>query len=187
MFYVVSIITFAWLILLAVCEIRKVKVPGLYGTAIPLIVAMIFCATMGAGIWLAVSTIVLLAVSERQHLQHRALEALALAAGIVAIGMILFLSDLPTQSGIAAIVIFWFAWERNYLKVQAAITLIICVLIWPGTGFLLAYLIGGLVWSLGIRIKEGGWLKTHTAPSQAVIALGALAYIFWTASSLLLK
>ena len=49
MVYVVSIIALAWLILLAVCEIRKVKVPGLYGTAIPLVVAMIFCATTGRG------------------------------------------------------------------------------------------------------------------------------------------
>lgn len=187
MFYIVSIIAFAWLILLAVCEIRKVKVPGLYGTAIPLVVALIFCATLGVGLWLAVSSIVLLAVSERRHLQHRALEGLALAAGIVAIGMLLFLSDLATQSGIAAIVIFWIAWERKYLQAQAAITLIICVLIWPGTGFLLAYLIVGLAWSLGIWIKEGGWLKTHEVPSQAVIALGALAYLSWTAISLLIK
>ena len=37
----------------------------------------------------------------------------------------------------------------------------------------------GLGWSLGVRIKEGGWLKGHWSPGLAIIAAAAILYLIY--------
>jgi hypothetical protein len=177
--WIISLVALGWLITVAVFDIRTRKVPSPYWTGIPFLAAVAIRALSGSAAWMAAAAVVTMVISERRHLQHKGLEALALAAGIVAIVLIFFVADVPTQTGIAGVVIFWISWELRFIGGADAMTLITCVLLWPNVEFLLAYLAAGLVWSLGARIKEGGWLKSHAVPGLAIIALAAVFYLLY--------
>jgi hypothetical protein len=175
--WVISIVALGWLIAAAVLDIRARQVLSPYWTWIPMVLAGAYRVLSGPSALIAAAAAVTVIVSERRHLRHKGLEALALAAGIVAIVLIFFVADIPTQSGIAGVVVFWIAWELHYIGGADAMTLITCILFWPQIEFVLAYLVAGLIWSLGVRIKEGGWLKSHWIPMPAVIAFSAVIYL----------
>ncbi len=164
---------------MAVFDIRTRQVPNPLWTGLPLLIAIVIRVLNGTAVLMAVAAVVAVAVSERRNLKHRGLEALVLVAGILAIVLIFFVADAPTQSGIAGVVVFWVSWELHYIGGADAMVLITCVLLWPQVEFLLAYLAAGLIWAAGARIKQGGWLKAHSVPGLAVIATAAILYLVY--------
>jgi hypothetical protein len=177
--WVISLIALVWLIAIAVFDIRTRQVPSPLWTGIPMLAALAIRVLSGTAQLIALVAVVTVVVSERRHLKHRGLEALALAAGILAIVLIFFVADIPTQSGIAGVLVFWVSWELHYIGGADAMTLITCVLLWPNIEFVLAYLAAGLIWSAGVRIKEGGWLKGHWVPGLAIVATAAIFYLVY--------
>jgi hypothetical protein len=175
--WTISLIALGWLIAMAVFDIRTRRVPSPYWTGIPMLLAVAIRVLSGTAALMAAAAAVVVIVSERRHLKNKLLEALVLAAGILAIGLIFFTADIPTQSGIGGVVVFWVSWELHYIGGADAMTLITCVLLWPNIEFLLAYLAAGLIWSLGVRIKEGGWLKGHWVPGLAIVATAGIFYL----------
>jgi len=177
--WAISLAALGWLIAVAVFDIRTRQVPSPYWTGIPLLLAGAYRVLSGPSALIAAAAAVAVAVSERRHLHHKGLEVLTLAAGIVALVLIFFLADVGTQNGIIGVVVFWVSWELHYIGGADAMALITCVLIWPQIEFVLAYLAAGLVWSLGARIKQGGWLKAHPVPGLAIIATAGIFYLLY--------
>jgi hypothetical protein len=177
--WIISLIALAWLIAVAVFDIRTRQVPSPYWTGIPLLLAVAIRVLSGTAALMAAAAVVVVVISERRHLKQKLLEALVLAAGILAIVWIFFTADIPAQSGIAGVVVFWVSWELHYIGGADAMTLITCILLWPNIEFLLAYLVAGLGWSLGVRIKEGGWLKGHWVPGLAIVATAGILYLIY--------
>jgi hypothetical protein len=169
----------SWLIAVAILDIRTRQLPSPYWTGIPLLLAVVIRMLSGTAGWMAAVTLVTVVISERRHLKNKLLEVLVLAAGILAIVLIFFTADIPTQSGIAGLVVFWISWELHFIDGSDAMTLITCVLLWPNIEFLLAYLMAGLIWSIGVRIKEGNWLKSHRIHMPRVIAFSAGIYLVY--------
>jgi hypothetical protein len=177
--WIISLVALGWLIAVAVFDIRTRQVPSPYWTGIPLLLAIAIRVLSGTAALMAAAAVVVVVISERRHLKQKLLEALVLAAGILAIIGIFFAADIPTQSGIAGVVVFWVSWELHYIGGADAMTLITCILLWPNIEFLLAYLVAGLGWSLGVRIKEGGWLKGHWVPGLAIVATAGILYLIY--------
>jgi len=175
--WVISLVALGWLIAVAVFDIRTRQVPSPYWTWIPMLLAGTYRVLNGPSALIAAAASVTIIISERKHLRHKGIEMMALAAGILAIIMIFFFADIPTQSGIACVVVFWIAWELHYIGGANAMMLITCVLLWPQVEFVLTYLVAGLIWSIGVRIKEGGWLKRHWVSMPAVIVFSAVIYL----------
>jgi hypothetical protein len=177
--WLISIAAILWLLTVAWFDIRERKVPHPAWTGIPLIVAAIYRLVSGEHQMVVAAVAIVLLVSERRHLQQKILEGFILAAGILVISWLMFTVEITAGLGIVGIIVFWIAWERHYLEGADAMALITCMMIWPGTDFLTAYLIAGLVWSVVVRIREGGWLKSHPVPGMAIVALGALLFLSW--------
>jgi hypothetical protein len=177
--WIISLVALAWLIAVAVFDIRTRQVPSPLWTGIPLLVAVVIRALSSYAALMALVAVVVVVISERRHLKQKLLETLVLVAGVLAIAWIFFLADIPTQSGIAGIVVFWVSWELHFIGGADAMTLITCVLLWPNIEFLLAYLAAGLIWSLGVRIKEGGWLKGHWVPGLGIVATAGILYLIY--------
>ena len=177
--WIISLVALGWLIAIAVFDIRTRQVPSPLWTGIPILVALAIRVLSGTAQLMVLVAVVTVIVSERRQLKHKGLEALALVAGILAIVLIFFVADIPTQSGIAGVVVFWVSWELHYIGGADAMTLITCILLWPNIEFLLAYLAAGLFWATGARIKQGGWLKAHMVPGLAVIATAAIIYLIY--------
>jgi hypothetical protein len=175
--WIISLVALIWLIVMAVIVIRKHQPLSPRWTWIPLLLAIAIRVFSIQAAWMAAAVVVIIVVSERRHLQQKVLEALTLAAGILAIGFIFFSADIPTESGIGGLIVFWIAWELHYISGADAMTLITCVLLWPNVEFLLAYLTAGLILSIAARIKEGGWLKSHAIPMPFIIIFSAVIYL----------
>jgi hypothetical protein len=175
--WLISFVALGWLITAAVIGIRTRRALPPTWIWIPLLAAGAVRLLRGTAGWMAVVVVVVLVVSERGHLKQKALEGLALIAAILAIGFIFFISDIPTQSGIGGVLVFWISWELKFIPGSDAMTLIACVLLWPNIEFLSAYLIAGLTWSIGVRIKEGGWLRSHIISFPSVIAFSGVLYL----------
>ena len=122
---------------------------------------------------------VVVLVSERRHLQQKLLEAVILAAGVLVLGWLLFTGELTAGMGIIGVIVFWVSWERHYIGGADAMALITCLILWPGIEFVIAYLAAGLIWSLAVRIKQGGWLKGHESPGLAIVAAAAILYLVY--------
>jgi Flp pilus assembly protein protease CpaA len=177
--WVISVVALVWLIVVAVFDIRTRQVPSPLWTGIPLIVAAAYRLAAGTQAIIVAAAAVVLLVSERRHLQQKLLEAFVVAAGILVLGFILLRFGIFNATGIVGIIVFWVAWELKLIGGADAMVLIACTLIWPGVEFVYAYLLAGLAWSVGVRIKEGGWLKGHDVPGLAVAAAAAALYLLY--------
>lgn len=175
--WIISFFALSWLIAMAAIVARKPQPLRPSWTWIPMLLAIAIRVLSGQAAWMAAAVAVVIFVSERRHLQQKALEVLTLAAGILAIGFIFFTADIPTESGIGGVLVFWIAWELHYIPGADAMTLITCVLLWPNVEFLLSYLAAGLIWSIGVRIKEGSWLKSHSLSMRSIIAFSGVIYL----------
>jgi hypothetical protein len=175
--WLISSIALIWLIVMAVVVIRKHRLLGPRWTWIPLLLAMAVRIFSGQAALVAAAVAVVLLVSERRHLKQKVMEVMVLIAGILAIGFIFFSADIPTESGIGGVLVFWIAWELHYISGAESMTLLTCVLLWPNVEFLLAYLAAGLIWAIGVRIKAGDWLKSHAMPMSAIIAFSGVIYL----------
>jgi len=184
--WIISLAAIYWLITIAVFDIRTRKVPNPAWTGIPMLVAAVYRLLSGRMEMIVAAAAVVVIVSERRHLKQRVLEGLVLAAGMLVLGWLLFTTGISTAAGIIGIIVFWVAWELRLIGGADAMALITCLMLWPGTEFVLAYLIAGLGWSLGVRIKEGGWLKGHSTPGLAIVAAAAILYIFYQAARVIL-
>jgi hypothetical protein len=150
-------------------------------TGLPMLVAAIYRLATGQNMLIVAAAAVVVVVSERRHLQQKVLEAFILAAGILVLVWLLFTTPLATAMGIIGVIVFWVSWERHYIGGADAMALITCLILWPGIEFVGAYLIAGLIWSLAVRIKQGGWLKGHESPGLAIIAAAAVLFMAYQA------
>jgi Flp pilus assembly protein protease CpaA len=183
--WLVSIAVFAWLIILAVFDIRERKVPHLLWTAIPFLLAAVYRLAAGQGRMVVFAAVVAVAASERRQLKNRAVEWIVLAAVGVFFLWLMITEGSGSAPAIIGICVFWLSWERRWIGGADAMALITCLLVWPGIAFVIAYLIAGLIWSLGVRIKEGGWRRGHWVPGLGIVATAAaitlvnLAFLHW--------
>jgi hypothetical protein len=175
--WLISLVALVWLIVVAFIIIRRHQVLSPSWTWIPLLIAVAIRLLIGTAAWMVAVVAIVLLISERRHLQHKLLEALALVSGLLVILLIFFITDIPTQSGIGGVLVFWISWELHFIGGEDAMILITCILLWPNIEFLLAYLTAGLICSIGIRFKEGGWLKGHIVPIPLVIAFSGVIYL----------
>ncbi|MGB7540334.1 MAG: hypothetical protein WBM17_17465 [Anaerolineales bacterium] len=175
--WLISASALGWLIIIAVFDIRERKVPHPVWTGVPMLVAAVYRLVSGQHQMIVAAAVVAVVISERRHLQQKMLEGIILAAGILVMGWLLFTTELTGAMGIIGIIVFWASWERKYIGGADAMALITCLIVWPGIEFVIAYLVAGLGWSLGVRIKEGGWLKGHPSPGLAIIAAAAIFYL----------
>ena len=81
-------------------------------------------------------------------------------AGVLVLGWLLLTGEFTAGMGIIGIIVFWVSWERHYIGGADAMALITCLILWPGIEFVVAYLVAGLIWSLGgpdqgRRLAEG--------------------------------
>jgi Flp pilus assembly protein protease CpaA len=183
--WIVSLACLAWLVVLAVFDIRERKVPHLLWTAIPVALAAAYRLAAGPERLVVAAAAAAVAASERRQLKNRAVEWIVFTA---AAGF--FLWTLTTASGgdalgIIGVCVFWLSWEMRWIGGADAMALITCLLVWPGIAFVLAYLAAGLIWSLGVRMKEGGWRRAHWVPGLAIVAtagainLANLTFFHW--------
>jgi hypothetical protein len=177
--WVISVAALAWLIAMAVFDIRTRQVPSPLWTGIPLILAAVFRLIGGSQEVLVAAAAVVVLVSERRHLKQKLMEGFVVAAGILVLGWILLRVGIFNTTGIVGIIVFWTAWELRLIGGADAMVLIACVLVWPGVEFVYAYLLAGLGWSVGVRVKEGGWLKGHSVPGLAIVATAAVLYLLY--------
>jgi hypothetical protein len=175
--WLISIAALGWLLIIAWFDIRERKVPHPAWTGIPMLVAAVYRLVSGQNMLIVVAAAVAVLISERRHLQQKALESLILVAGILLLGWLMFTTEIATGYGIVGVIVFWLSWERKYIGGADAMALITCLILWPGVEFILAYLAAGLVWSLGVRIRQGGWLKAHPSPGLAIIAAAGILYL----------
>jgi hypothetical protein len=178
-FWLISASALLWLLTVAWFDIRKRQVPSAAWTGVPMLAAAVYRLASGQGELIVAAAAVALVVSERRHLQQKMLEGITLAAGIVLMVWLLFRAEPAVATGIIGILVFWVSWERRYIGGADAMVLITCLILWPGVEFILAYLIAGLVWSVGVRIREGGWLKPHPTPGLTIIALAGILYLVY--------
>lgn len=176
--WVLSIAVLGWLAAAALGRRAGIKV-GTAWTWIPMLLAVIYRIISGRAVMVVTAAAIVLLLSERRHLKQKLLEGIILAAGILVVGWLMFTTEITAGMGIVGVIIFWIGWEMHMIDGADAMTLITCQIVWPGIEFLMAYLVAGLIWALVLRIREGGWLKTHAAPGMAVIASGAALYILW--------
>jgi Flp pilus assembly protein protease CpaA len=175
--WIVSLSALGWLSAVAVFDIRTRHVPNAYWTGVPILLAGAYRVLCGQSPLVAAAAAAVVLISERRHLEQKLLELLVLAAGIMVIAGIYFSVEPDAQMGVAGMVVFWLSWELRYIGGADAMVLITCLLIWPGIEFVLAYLAAGLVWTLGVRVKEGGWLKGHPVPGLAIVASAAAIFL----------
>ncbi len=176
--WVISFVVLGWLLAAALSNRAGVKM-SLAWIWVPMLLAIAYRIISGLGAMIVPAVVVVLLISERRHLKQKLLEGIILVAGILILGWILFTTDYLSGMGIVGVLIFWVGWELHLIDGANAMTLITCQVVWPGTKFLMAYLVAGLIWALVLRIREGGWLKSHAAPGIAIIASGAGLYILW--------
>jgi hypothetical protein len=177
--WLISAAALGWLITIAVFDIRERKVPHPAWTGIPMLVAAVYRLVSGQHQMIVAAAVVAVVISERRHLQQKALEGIILAAGVILLGWMMMTTEISAGYGIVGVIVFWASWERHYIGGADAMALITCLIVWPGIEFIIAYLVAGLIWSLGVRIKEGGWLKGHPSPGLAIIAAAAILYLVY--------
>lgn len=179
--WLVSLAALAWLTAMAVFDIQKREVPGPLWTGIPLVLAIAYRLLGGGHAEMAAAAVVVVLASERRHLKQKVLETFILVAGVGVLGWIMFSVGIFQTTGIIGMLVFWAAWELRRIGGADAMVLITCLLIWPGMEFVYAYLLAGLGWSVGVRIREGNWLKGHQVPGLAVVFSGAVLFLMYTA------
>jgi Flp pilus assembly protein protease CpaA len=177
--WIVSLAALGWLTAVAVFDIRTRKVPNPFWTGIPMVLASAYRLLSGTHQWVIAAAATAVLVSERRHLKQKLLEGLILVAGFLILVWLMFTTETDAAYGIVGVIVFWMSWELKYIGGADAMVLITCLLLWPGIEFVLAYLIAGLGWSLGARIKQGGWLKSHPVPGLAVVATAAILYLIY--------
>jgi len=177
--WLISAAALGWLITIAVFDIRERKVPHPAWTGIPILVAAVYRLVTGQNMLIVAAAAVAVLVSERRHLQQKVLETIILVAGMAVLVWLLFTTGLTAAYGIVGVIVFWISWELHYIGGADAMALITCLLLWPGIEFVLAYLAVGLVWSVAVRIRRGGWLKGHPAPGLALVAAAGILYLIY--------
>jgi hypothetical protein len=175
--WIVSLLALAWLIAIAVFDIRKRVLPSPLWTGIPLILAAGYRLLAGSREMIVAAAAIAVLLSERRNLKRKPMEIAVLAGGLVILGWMMIRADLGIVSGIVGILVFWISWELHFIGGADAMALITCLMIWPGLEFITAYLVAGLGWSFGVRLKESGWLKGHPVPGLAIVATAAVLYL----------
>jgi Flp pilus assembly protein protease CpaA len=173
----ISLAALIWLVIVSIFDIRERKVPHLLWTAIPFLLAAVYRLFSGHVQMIVLAAALMVAASERHQLKNRAVEWILMIVVLVVIIWLLVTQETSIAIGIAGIFIFWLSWEIHWIGGADAMALITCVLLWPGVVFLVAYLIAGLIWSLGVRLKEGEWRRGHWVPGLAIVATAAVIYL----------
>jgi Flp pilus assembly protein protease CpaA len=175
--WLVSIAALIWLVVIAIFDIRDRQVPNPLWTAVPLVLAAVFRLASGRELIIALAALVAVVISERRQLKNRAVEVMLLAAALVFFLIMVVTAERVEAIGLIGICVFWVSWELRWIGGADAMALITCVLIWPGMAFILAYLVAGIIWSVGVRIREGGWRRGHWVPGLGIIATAAILTI----------
>jgi Flp pilus assembly protein protease CpaA len=175
--WLASLVALIWLVIVSIFDIRERKVPHLLWTAIPFLLAAVYHLFSGHVQMIVLAAALMVAASERRQLKNRAVEWILMIVVVFVIIWLLVTQETSVVIGIVGIFIFWLSWEIHCIGGADAMALITCVLLWPGAAFLVAYLIAGLTWSLGVRLKEGGWRRGHWVPGLAIVATAAVIYL----------
>lgn len=175
--WIVSLIALGWLIAAAVFDIRTKQVPNILWNAIPFAIAILYRLIFGQVQIVVAGAVVTVIASERRQVRNGLVEAMILIAALLFFLWLFTTASGSTALGLVGICVFWVSWELHFIGGADAMALITCLLVWPGFGFVFAYLLAGVGWSVGVRIKEGGWRKAHWAPGLAIVASAAVIYL----------
>jgi Flp pilus assembly protein protease CpaA len=178
--WLVSLAALAWLIRIAIFDIRERQVPSPLWTAVPLALAAVYRLASGRMPMVAAAAVIAVIVSERRELKNRVVETMVLAAAVILLLVLTVAAERESAVGMIGILVFWISWEMRWIGGADAMALIACILIWPGMTFILAYLAAGLIWSLGVRIREGGWRRGHWVPGLGIVATAAVLTVLAT-------
>jgi Flp pilus assembly protein protease CpaA len=175
--WIISLAALFWLAVIAVFDIRERQVPNPLWTAVPLALAAVYRLASGRMPMVAAAALIAVVVSERRELKNRVVETMVLVAAVILLLVLTAVADRDSAVGMIGILVFWTSWELRWIGGADAMALITCILIWPGMTFILAYLAAGLIWSLGVRIREGGWRRGHWVPGLGIVATAAVLAI----------
>lgn len=171
--WLVSIVALIWLIAIAMFDIRDRRIPHLLWTAIPLALAAVYRLASGRLQMVVLAAVFAVIVSERRQLKNRIVEWIVLITALIFFLWILTTAESLVALGLIGICVFWLSWEMRWIGGADAMALITCILLWPGMAFVIAYLVAGLIWSIGARVKEGGWRRGHWVPGLGIVATAA--------------
>ncbi len=179
--WIISFCALAWLLILWFYERSQHTKLGAVWIILPFLVSVAFRVINGQFFMVAAAAVMVLLAAERSHLQSKLLEIIIFSAAILIIGWMLFTSSLVAGYGIVGILIFWVSWELHAIEGDIAIILLTLQILWPGFEFISVYLVVLLVWAIIVRIREGGWLKSHVMPGKSLIAVAAAAFLAYMA------
>jgi hypothetical protein len=184
--WIISLCALTWLAIMYFYERSQPTKLGAVWIFLPFLVSAAFRVVNGQYYMVAAAAVMVLLVAERSHLQSKLLERIIFAAAILLMGWMLFTAPLVAGYGIVGILVFWIAWELHTIEGEIAIMLITLQILWPGFEFISVYLVVLLVWAIIVRIREGGWLKSHATPGKPQITVAAAAFMAYQAYRFLL-
>lgn len=176
----------AWLIPLALYDLRKREVPNIAFVAAPCALAALAAALRGD--WaLGALTVVGVAASERRHLPGR-WGVVTFATVLVACAALLILTPFERSPGAVAIIGFWLAYELGWWAGADALAAMTLALMWPDIQLLVALAAAHMVVAIflyrGRVMAFPRWLSSKDLEQVGVagmpaIALGAAIYAAW--------
>lgn len=184
----------AWLIPLAIYDLRKREVPGMAFVAAPCAVIALIAAWRGE--WpLAALWVVTLAASERHRVRSKAARLAVVAAAIAACLALIWLTPLESWPGALSIPAFWLAYEIGWWAGADALAAIALAMLWPDIRLVVCFAASHALMAALRRVRSGRQplplalmlprvltadeLDQFGAPGLPAIALGALLCIVW--------
>lgn len=176
----------AWLIPLAIYDLQKREVPHIAFVAVPCFLAA-FAAILRGDASLGVLTLVLIALSERNHLPKPMARVVLVSALLSSVGLLL-ITPFEQSPGALALMGFWFAYELGWWAGVDALAAMTLAILWPDVMLLVALGVAHL--GLAFLLPHG---KLFTRPRRLTeaeleqvgvaglpsIALGAALYVLW--------
>lgn len=176
----------AWLIPLALYDLRKREVPDIAFVAAPYALAAL-AATLRGDWTLGALTIVVVASSERHHLPRR-WGAVTFAAALLACTILLILTPFEQSPGAIAVIGFWIAYELGWWAGADALAATTLAIMWPDIRLLVSlaaahmvvaiFLYRGRVMSFPRRLTSNELEQAGVAGMPA-LALGAAMFAVW--------
>lgn len=176
----------AWLIPLALYDLKKREVPHIAFVAVPCLLAALTAILRGD--WaLATLAMVSVAASERHHLPKR-LRLAALLIAFAGCAGLLVMTPFESLPGAIAVHGFWIAYELGWWAGADALAAMTLALLWPDIRLLAALAASHIVVALMMkraslpfiprRLKPDE-LQTFGSPGLPAITLGAALFMIW--------
>lgn len=176
----------AWLIPLALYDLQKREVPHIAFVAAPCFLAA-FAAILRGDASLGVLALVLIAISERQHLPKPLARVALMSVLLSSVGLLL-ITLFEQSPGALALIGFWLAYELGWWAGVDALAAMTLAILWPdvmllvslgvahlGLAFLLPH---NKLFTRPRRLTEAELEQVGVAGLPS-IALGAALYVLW--------